>query len=331
MSKPKSIKMDHFFDVIEDFYEVFVISAGVTMGFNDMLLENKELTSKMLAEKTGYNMQMVEAWCNAAVACQYLKLENGKYGLQRWTKSYLTRKSPSNIGFLFEIGAVKMMLHPFLYQLDERFSGNHPEFEDEHVLAIPNTIKHYAPLITPMVFQSVQIFNSKCHVLDVGTGIGAYLMKFAELNPDLTGIGIDIQDLPIQEARKIAEEKNLADRLKFITMDAIKLSLDEKFDIIFVSNMIQALNHENARILVKKLYESLKEDGYIVILEMLINDDRISPKFGALINFYLKMEMLDAGTYSLNDLKTYLKEAGFTNPIINKQLMSQSYLIYTQK
>ena len=88
--------MNHFFDLIEGFYEVFVVSIGVTMEFNDIILKNKRLTSKKLAEKTGYDPQMIEAWCNAAVACRYLKLENDEYSLQRWTKSYLTRKSPSN-------------------------------------------------------------------------------------------------------------------------------------------------------------------------------------------------------------------------------------------
>ena len=331
MSRPKSIKMDHFFDLIEDFYEIFVISVGYTLSFNDIILKNRELTSDQLAIIADYDSQMVKAWCDAAVACRYLKKNEDKYCLERWTKSYLTQQSPTNIGFLFEMKALKMMIHPFLSQLEERFKGNHPEFEKEHILAIPNTIKHYAPLIIPIVRQNIPIFNDKCHLLDVGTGIGAYLMNFAENNPNLTGVGIDIQDLTIQEAKKIAKEKKLDAQLEFITMDARELSLSEKFDIIFVSNIIQALNRKEASSLIKDLNALLKQGGYLVILELLVNDDRFSPKLGALTNFYLKMEMLDAGTYSLNDLITFIREAGLTNPVIDKQLMSQSYLIYTQK
>ena len=331
MSRPKSIKMNHFFDLIEDFYEIFVISVGQTLSFNDIILKNKELTSDQLARIAGYDSQMIQAWCDAAVACRYLKKKEDKYSLERWTRSYLTQQSASNIGFLFEMKALNMMIHPFLSQLESRFKGNHPEFEEEHVLAIPNTIKHYAPLIIPIVRQTIPKFNTNCHVLDVGTGIGAYLMHFAESNPNLTGVGIDIQDLTIKEAIKTAREKGLDERLKFITMDARKLSFDEKFDVVFVSNMIQALNRQDARSLIKNLHGILNKDGYLVILEILINDDRVSPKLGALTNFYLKMEMLDAGTYSLNDLKTFIKEAGFNNPVIDEQLMSQSYLIYTQK
>jgi len=323
--------MNHFFDLIEEIYEVFIISSGISLNFFDLIFENKQLTSDELAKIKGHDSKMIKAWCDAAVACHYLKVDKASYSLQRWTRSYLTRKSPSNLGFLFEAEAVKMMLHPFLSDLEERFKGNHPPFEKEHILAIPNTIKKYAPLIIPIIRQNVPKLMEKCHVLDIGTGIGAYLINFAESNTALTGVGIDIQDLTIQEAKKSIKEKKLDDRLEFIAMDARKLSLEEEFDIIFISNMIQALNYEDAKTLIKKVYKILKRDGYLVILEILVNDDRVSPKLGAITNFYLKMEMIDAGTYCLKDLQSFINDAGFTRSIIDKQMMSQSYLIYTQK
>ncbi|NHI92602.1 MAG: methyltransferase domain-containing protein [Candidatus Lokiarchaeota archaeon] len=331
MPTHKSMKMNHFFELIEDLYEIFVISTGVSLDLFEVIAENKQVTALQIAGIKGYDERMVRAWCDAAVACNYLKQDRDTYILQRWTRSYLIKKSPTQIGFMFENKAIKMMMHPFLTKIKERLEGNHPDFEPEHVLAIPETIKHYAPLIIPIIRQTIPKFTEKCHVLDIGTGIGAYLMNFAETNPNITGVGIDIQDLTIREAQKIAKGKGLDDRLKFIAMDALKLELDEKFDIIFVSNMIQALSFEQAGLLIKKIYPLLKDEGYIVILEILVNDDRISPKLGALTNFYLKMEMLNAGTFSLTDLNSFMKEAGFTNPIMNTQLVSQSYLIYTQK
>jgi 2-polyprenyl-3-methyl-5-hydroxy-6-metoxy-1,4-benzoquinol methylase len=331
MASMKSIKMDHFFELIENLYEVFIVSAGVSLDFFNIILKNKQLTADQLARITNFNESMVKAWCDATTACGYLKVENDKYSLQRGTKSYLTESSATNVGFMLEFRAIKMLLHPFLSNVEDRFKGNHPEFEKEHVLAIPNTIKNYAPFITPLIQQQIPKFQEKCHVLDVGTGVGAYLINLAEQNPNLTGVGIDIEKLPIEEANKTAIERKLADRLRFITMDARKMSNDEKFDIFFASNVIQALNRQDARALIKKSHALLNKDGYLVIVEILVNDDRTSPKLGAITNFYLKMEMLDAGTYSLNDLKSFISEAGFTNPITYQQLFSQSYLIHTRK
>lgn len=69
-------------------------------------------------------------------------------------------------------------------------------------------------------------------VLDVGCGSGRYMFKALERNADYV-VGIDAAAGALDQARKIARDLNLNDRLEFIEADFIDFSPDRRFDVIF--------------------------------------------------------------------------------------------------
>ncbi len=69
-------------------------------------------------------------------------------------------------------------------------------------------------------------------VLDIGCGSGRYMFKSVEKNASPV-LGIDAAEGAIVEAKKIASELGVEDRLEFIVNDFMDIDFNRKFDVLF--------------------------------------------------------------------------------------------------
>jgi len=61
------------------------------------------------------------------------------------------------------------------------------------------------------------------------------------------------------------------------------------------------------------LYTRLKPGGRVVVLEFVPNPDRVSPPFPAMFSLTMLAETPGGDAYTLDELRRFLEEAGFTN------------------
>jgi hypothetical protein len=90
--------------------------------------------------------------------------------------------------------------------------------ETQHALKTVESIAPIARLVVPVLIQNVPILREKCHILDLGTGLGGYLIQFALNNPNLTGVGVDGGWVAaiVYEARKNVAGKTCCTRRQFL-------------------------------------------------------------------------------------------------------------------
>jgi SAM-dependent methyltransferase len=74
---------------------------------------------------------------------------------------------------------------------------------------------------TDTVLQALSDKNSN-FILDLGCGAGQFLIDACLRDPNLKGIGLDISEGAIDEAKMLCEKYNLTDRLEFVVADAFK-------------------------------------------------------------------------------------------------------------
>lgn len=60
------------------------------------------------------------------------------------------------------------------------------------------------------------------HILDLGCGAGQFLVDACRRDSQVEGTGIDIAEPAIEEARRLAQQYGVADRLSFVVADAFK-------------------------------------------------------------------------------------------------------------
>lgn len=313
-NKPSTIKqpkgMDHLVNLLDALQEFHVISAGIELGLFD-LLEKKTLSAEEIADNLGFERALTQAWCEAAAACGFLLNDNKKFTLTNWSKSFLLSKEPTYFGSLH---LYTQLIPEAFSNLKARFNGKRPLMETRHAIETVESIAPFAQLIVPLLIQNVPILKESCQVLDLGTGLGSYLIKLALLNPQLKGVGVDggwVAEI-VYEARRRVEQNKVQDRIKIILADVMDLELMEKFDVILMSGFLQAFNPENALKILQKAYFWLKPNGKLVLQEMILEEGRIRPKSNVLLNLLLHLETPQAGLFEYKQLEAMLKSAQFS-------------------
>ncbi len=116
--------------------------------------------------------------------------------------------------------------------------------------------------------------NSK--ILDYGCGVGQYLKKVIEFNPNKI-VGIDISEVSIEKAKKAINELDEKVELKVDNCENTKFE-DNQFDIVYGNGI---LHHLNIPMCVDEICRILKPGGKFLFTEPLGTNP--------LINFYRKL------------------------------------------
>lgn len=182
---------------------------------------------------------------------------------------------------------------------------------DEHMLT---TIEGAAEFYK---FTAVQLPSiERCVILDLGCGTGLELEEYLALNPSARIMGIDLSGGMLTALKNKFPDK---------TLDLICGSY---FDIPFGSNRfdaavsVESLHHfaaEQKLLLYKKLFNSLKADGYFVLTDYFAESEALEREYFE--NFrQLKSEqgIADSGFYhydtplTIDHEREILKSAGFS-------------------
>ena len=143
-------------------------------------------------------------------------------------------------------------------------------------------------------------------VLEYGCGKGKYALTLARHGADVVGIDISVEG--VRQARTLAREEGLEDKLTFEVMNAERLEFpDNHFDVVYGNSILHHLNLDNT---CHELIRVLKPGGCAIFREPLGHN--------LLINLYRKltprMRTEDEHPLLASDLETlagYFHEARF--------------------
>ncbi len=161
--------------------------------------------------------------------------------------------------------------------------------------------------------EEIPKLKEKCELLDLGCGLGSYLVTLAKLNPQLYGTGIEggWGSEVVKEARKYIKQNKMESRIRIIKSDILKFETEQEFDVIFMSGFIQAFQKDEVTRILNNSYNWLEDQGLIVIQDNLLSENKLLPQFNVLFDFYLNLESPNAGLYSDQELYNLLEDVGF--------------------
>ncbi|MBD3226654.1 MAG: methyltransferase domain-containing protein [Candidatus Lokiarchaeota archaeon] len=302
MSKIKRNKdFNYLIRIFQNFVISWYIYMGIKLGIFDFITD-KRYRVETIAKKLNLRKQILADWCNSMIAEGLMIKKNDEYELTEWSRKYLCKDSKIYIGFI--ISAVEYFSNAFSH-FENNFKKDKKFFEcnSRQMLKIVRNIAPIADIVSYVILKELDIVNEPFKILDVGCGLGNYLLNLAEEIPKIEGLGIDIEPIIIEEARKLANKKGLSDKIKFKEGNALDLNLNEEFDLIILSNIIQAFNFKQNKKLFGNLNYLLKKKGKIIMIDCLLDKDKRDAKFNILFNLYLKFESLSARLYTLDEIK----------------------------
>jgi SAM-dependent methyltransferase len=155
-------------------------------------------------------------------------------------------------------------------------------------------------------------FSKHRRMMDIGGGSGVYAIQVVKSNAHITATILDLEPV-CQVAEQYIKMHNLQDKINTKPFDFFKEDIPKGYDIAFLSHILHDYNEEKGTALLKKIYNSLADDGVVVISEWLLNDEKTGPAASALMGLNMVVESYGGKNYSYAEIADMLKQAGFKN------------------
>ena len=296
-----------------NFMESRVLLTGAELDLFT-LLTPVPLPAEEVATRIGADRRAIVILLDAMAAMGFLVKQAGKYHCPPSVSSFLSAKAPNSI--------MPMILH--MAHLWERWSGltgvvrgaksqekDTSSSQDENELrAFIGAMHAIAAPLAPRIVAAVNPGTARS-LLDVGGGSGTYTLAFLQAVPEMRASLFD-RPAVIEMARERLEKAGILHRVTLVPGDFYRDEFPPGHDLAFVSAIIHQNSPEQNLDLFEKGFRALVHGGRIVIRDHVMKSDRTRPKDGAIFAVNMLVGTTGGKTYTFDEIKAGLAEAGFT-------------------
>jgi ubiquinone/menaquinone biosynthesis C-methylase UbiE len=150
-------------------------------------------------------------------------------------------------------------------------------------------------------------------VLDVAASHGIFGIAAAQSNPQAVAVGLDWENV-LPMARENARRFGVGDRYETIAGDVFKVDLGGPYDAILVPNLLHHFDVGQNVVMLKRLRAAAKPGGKIVIVEFVVEEDRITPPAAGAFAMIMLASTPHGDVYTFKEYSAMLAQAGFKNP-----------------
>ncbi len=171
-----------------------------------------------------------------------------------------------------------------------------------------NVLHRMAQRVAPSLAEKINL-SAYRSFLDVGGGAGTFSMAFCKRYPNLSSILFDLpQTLPMTQ--KNIEKEKMQDRITLYGGDFNKDSFPNKFDVVFLSDILHYQTNAQNQSLFHKLYEATNPIGTIIVKDMFLGDDT-APGWNAIFSMHMMVYSQNGQCFKGSEITTWLEKAGF--------------------
>lgn len=152
--------------------------------------------------------------------------------------------------------------------------------------------------------------NKINHVLDLGGGSGAYAIAFAKKNPDIKSTVFDLPTV-IPLTKEYVSAAGVSDQVGYIEGDMSQDDIGTGYDMVWISAICHMWGDDENQNLITRTFEALNPGGQIVIADFILDEDKTSPRGGAVFALNMLVNTQAGSSYSLVEYKEWLEIAGF--------------------
>jgi O-methyltransferase. len=265
-------------------------------------------------------------WLDVLVSLGFLNreklLEEAVYTNSEETDFFLDTKKPSYMGGILQMANNRLYHH--WASLEEGLLTGKPQNESkdasnmrffEELYKSPGKLQEFMDAMSGiqggnfMALVNKFDFGKYKTLADIGGADGFLSCMIAKKYPGITCTTFDLPPVA-QLAKNKIDKFQLAGRIKVASGDFIKDPIPSA-EIITMGNILHGINEETKMLVIKKVYESLPENGVFMTIENIIDPERKINTFGLLMSLNMLIENGDGFDYTQNDFDTWTKKIGF--------------------
>jgi hypothetical protein len=260
------------------------------------------------------------------ILCDYLSIlgvlhkEDGLYRHSATSAAFLDPRSPSCVASI-----ARFMGNPAMVETDQHLTDivrngrtslpgmgsvdpENPIWVDfAHSMA-----PMMAPMAGPLGAIALDGMEGPVRVLDIAAGHGLFGIAVAKHNSAAEIVALDWASV-LAVAQSNAEKAGVADRYRLLPGDAFEVEYGGPYDVVLLTNFLHHYDFPTCVQLLKKVRAAMKPGGRAATLEFVPNDDRISPPIPASFSLTMLMSTVGGDAYTLRELESMYREAGFVN------------------
>jgi 2-polyprenyl-3-methyl-5-hydroxy-6-metoxy-1,4-benzoquinol methylase len=245
----------------------------------------------------------------------FLTKDASGYALTPDSQMFLVESSPAYMG-----GMAGFLFHPFMEQGMRTVTGaivkGGTTLPAEGSVSDDNPVwvdfaKGMAAMMYPAAGAIAELTagSGPIKVLDIAAGHGLFGVTVAQKNPAAHIHALDWKNV-LAVAQQNAARAGVAERWHAIEGSAFTADYGAGYDVVLVTNFIHHFDAATNVALFERLRGAMKPGGTLAILEMAVNDDRISPAGPALFAMTMLTTTERGDAYSRAEIADMCTAAG---------------------
>lgn len=318
MQQTAPVTPERIFQTLTAYQQSAALKSAVELDVFSKIGEGKK-TAGAIAEACNASERGIRILCDALTVMGFLSKSGGEYVLNEISAAFLDRRSPAFCGDAAFFLMSEKQSEGF-YKLTESVKNGGSVVGEENALdpESPMWVK-FARGMAGMMFPSAQMIaerigfepNRKLKILDIAAGHGIFGIMVAQKYPNADIYATDWANV-LEVATENAEKFGVADRHHTIAGSAFDVEFGDGYDLILLTNFLHHFDSETNIELLRKIQKSLSEDGKVITLEFVPNDDRVTPPVEAMFSLVMLAATPAGDAYTFAELREMFETAGFS-------------------
>jgi SAM-dependent methyltransferase len=316
VSKQPSAEL--FFITLQAYQRTAALKAAVELDLFTKIGEGAN-TVPVLAQKCEASERGTRILCDFLVVCGFLTKQGNTYALTLDSATFLDRRSPAYLA-----SAVKFMTSPMMTEnykdLTAVVRKGGPVISSEGTLAPEHPVwiefaRSMAPLQTMPAELLANLLHAdsgaKCKVLDIAAGHGLFGIAVARHNPSAEIVAVDWPNV-LEVAKENALAAGVASRHRLLPGSAFDVDYGTGYDLVLLTNFLHHFDVPTNEQLLRKVHAALAPGGRAAALELVPNEDRVSPETPAAFSMMMLGSTPAGDAYPFSEFERMFRNAGFS-------------------
>jgi hypothetical protein len=274
-------------------------------------LADRPLTLDELANDLSIPSRTARITADAMVALGFLEKQDDRYRNSSVSQTFLSGKTPADLRPFLRFW--NHISYPQWQHLEEALRTNRGVSGDveldpdqqrifsEGVAAIQAGPAHAMP--------EKYDFTRHRKVLDLGGGVGEYLVPILDRFPQLEGTLFELP--PVTEVARDALAANpVGPRINIVAGDLFEDALPEDHDALILANVVHYFDHARNLELLRRIRERVLAGARVLIVDFWTNPQHTEPLFAALVAGEF-LTSVGGDVYSEEEAKGWFRETGW--------------------
>jgi len=263
----RTMKIPGLFPIIKDwqsFLRMHFIYAAIESGLFEAL-GNPSSREDLIQKLNVKRPEILDALLDVGLSIKELAYKNGLYGITGKRSKAITAKEGDMLAAMIE---ANITYYSSVYRsAADRMHGAPLGKDLENIGGLVARFSKIGESFIKTFVKDIVTGKDSMRILDVGCGSGIFSQSIFNANHAASGIGIDIDEVVVEQARQNMEKWGLNDKFRIIAGD-IRVppdNLEGPFNLITLFNILYYFPSEERLKLLRRLRSMLAPHGTIAI------------------------------------------------------------------